>query len=38
MNQFLHQIGAHLSGPRKQLFIDTADPAKRSEAEHFTLS
>ena len=33
MNQFLHHIGNHLAGPRKPLFIDTTDPAKRSEAD-----
>jgi hypothetical protein len=33
MNDFLHQIGDHLSDPRKPFFIDTADPSKRSE-EH----
>jgi hypothetical protein len=33
MNEFLHQIGDHLSGPRKPFFIDTADPSKRSEED-----
>ena len=33
MNDFLHQIGDHLSGPRKPFFIDTADPSKRSEED-----
>jgi hypothetical protein len=33
MNEFLHQLGDHLSGPRKPIFIDTADPAKRSETD-----
>src|SRR5215469_2062751 len=33
MNEFLHQIGDHLPGPRKPIFIDTADPAKRSEVD-----
>jgi hypothetical protein len=33
MNEFLHQIGEHLPGPRKPIFIDTADPTKRSEAD-----
>jgi hypothetical protein len=33
MGEFLHQIGDHLPGPRKPIFIDTADPAKRSEAD-----
>ena len=33
MNEFLHHIGNHLAGPRKPLFIDTTDPAKRSEAD-----
>jgi hypothetical protein len=33
MNDFLHQIGDALSGPRKPFFIDTADPSKRSEED-----
>ena len=33
MYEFLHQIGDHLPGPRKPIFIDTADPTKRSEAD-----
>jgi hypothetical protein len=33
MNEFLHQIGDHLPGPRKPIFIDTADPTKTSEAD-----
>ena len=33
MNEFLDQIGDHLSGPRKTFFIDTADPSKRSETD-----
>jgi len=33
MNEFLHQVGDHLPGPRKPIFIDTADPTKRSEAD-----
>jgi hypothetical protein len=33
LNEFLHQIGDHLSGSRKPLFIDTADPSKRSEED-----
>jgi hypothetical protein len=33
INEFLHQIGGQLSGPRKPLFIDTADPSKRSEED-----
>jgi len=30
MEEFLHQIGNHLVGLPKPLFIDTADPSKRS--------
>ena len=33
MNEFLHHIGDRLPGPKRQIFIDTADPAKRSEAD-----
>ena len=33
MEAFLHHIGNHLSGPRKSFFIDTADPARRSEED-----
>ena len=33
MDAFLHHIGDHLSGPRKPFFIDTADPARRSEED-----
>jgi hypothetical protein len=33
MDQFLHHVGDRLLGPRKPLFIDTTDPAKRSEAD-----
>jgi sugar/nucleoside kinase (ribokinase family) len=33
MNEFLHHIGDNLPGPRKPLFIDTADPSKRSKAD-----
>ena len=33
MGEFLHQIGHYLPGPRKPIFIDTADPAKRSESD-----
>jgi sugar/nucleoside kinase (ribokinase family) len=35
MNEFLHQIGDTLPGPRNPFFIDTADPSKRSEADIF---
>jgi sugar/nucleoside kinase (ribokinase family) len=33
MDAFLRQIADHLSGPRKTFFIDTADPARRSEED-----
>jgi hypothetical protein len=33
LHEFLHQIGYQLPGPRKPIFIDTADPAKRSESD-----
>jgi sugar/nucleoside kinase (ribokinase family) len=33
MNEFLHHIGDHLAGPRKPLFVDMADPSKRSEED-----
>jgi hypothetical protein len=33
IDEFLHQIGDHLPGPRKLMFMDTADPSKRSEED-----
>jgi hypothetical protein len=33
IDEFLDQIGDHLSGPRKLMFMDTADPSKRSEED-----
>jgi hypothetical protein len=37
MNEFLRHIGDSLPAPRKALFIDTADPSKRSEADILSL-